>query len=239
MVVIALDASHSPGSVALARGGDLVASDRFGEGASHLVGLGQTVDGLLAAHSLSPRDIDRVALVAGPGSFTGLRIALAWVKGLHAALGMDVVTVGTLELLALPFLHETSPVCAMIDARRGEVYGALYRARNGADGPPCFMAEEVIAPVASDPERFLASVGGETALFVGTGAAAYRSLLDVPARAGARYIIDEPGMFPSTPHLASVAHQLEPLVHDRIGALEPVYLRAAGATRTRLGPLRP
>lgn len=239
MVVVALDASHARGSVALARGGDLLASDRFGEGVSHLVGLGQTVDTLLEAHSLSPRDIDRVALVAGPGSFTGLRIALAWVKGLHAALGMDVVTVGTLELLALPFLHETSPVCAMIDARRREVYGALYRARNGSDATQCVMAEEVIAPVASDPEQFLASVCGETALFVGTGAAAYHSLLEVPARSGARCIIDEPDVFPSTPYLAGVAHHLEPLAHDRIAALEPVYLRAAGARRTRLGPLRP
>ena len=86
MVVVAVDTSHTSGSAALARNGRFVAGDRFGDGASHLVSLGATVDGLLADQGLAPQDIERVALVAGPGSFTGLRIALAWVKGLHAAL---------------------------------------------------------------------------------------------------------------------------------------------------------
>ena len=234
MVIIAVDTSHTSGSAALARDGRFVAGGRFGEGSSHLVGLGATVDRLLADQNLAPQDIERVALVAGPGSFTGLRIALAWVKGLHAAIGMDVVAMGTLELLALPYLDRWDFVCTMIDARRQEIYGALYH-----PDPSGVRARESVAPAASAPDSFLDGLPETPALFVGTGVARYRSLVETQRFAGARLITNEPDLFPSTQHLCAIAPSLDPLSHDQIRSLEPMYLRESGAKRSKLGPINP
>jgi len=237
MVVIALDTSHMRGSASLARDGRFVAGERFGEDATHLVGLGAAVDGILRGDGLAARDIERVALVIGPGSFTGLRIALSWVKGLHAALGVDVVTIGTLELLALPHFVRASRVCSMIDARRGEIYGALYE----TDGPESLRARELMAPRALPPQEFLDALPGSTApaLFVGTGAAAAVELLDARGIPADARIDKDPDVYPSTPHLAVIAHRLTPLAHESIGALEPDYLRPPAAERFPLGPVSP
>ena len=67
----------------------------FREPSTHLVGLGRAVDRTLKAEGLSTGAIDRLAVVTGPGSFTGLRIGLSFAKGLHAATGVQVVTIAT------------------------------------------------------------------------------------------------------------------------------------------------
>jgi tRNA threonylcarbamoyl adenosine modification protein YeaZ len=128
VVVLSIDTSHPEGSVALAAAGVARGHRRFGASSSHLLDLGRCADELLRDNGLAVGDIERVALVKGPGSFTGLRIGLAFVKGLVAALDADVVTVGTLELLAMPLLdaNQRRAVCAMVDARKEEVYGAIY-----------------------------------------------------------------------------------------------------------------
>ncbi|HET6462319.1 MAG TPA: tRNA (adenosine(37)-N6)-threonylcarbamoyltransferase complex dimerization subunit type 1 TsaB, partial [Candidatus Krumholzibacteria bacterium] len=117
MITLSLDTSHPVGSVALARDGELVGSETFREPSSHLVALGHAVDQLLASTALTPAGIDRLAVVTGPGSFTGLRIGLSFAKGLHAARHIPMVTINALQLLALPWLAPGARVCAMIDAR--------------------------------------------------------------------------------------------------------------------------
>ena len=87
MVILAVDTSLQVGSVALARDGTVLGTERFDEPSSHLVALGGAVERLLAAAGLAASDVARVAVVTGPGSFTGLRIGLAFAKGLHAATG--------------------------------------------------------------------------------------------------------------------------------------------------------
>jgi tRNA threonylcarbamoyladenosine biosynthesis protein TsaB len=72
-------------------------------------------------------DIDCFAISIGPGSFTGLRIGLSTVKGLSYATGKPVTTVPTLEALALNFPYSKYPVCTMLDARKHEVYTALFQ----------------------------------------------------------------------------------------------------------------
>jgi tRNA threonylcarbamoyladenosine biosynthesis protein TsaB len=236
MVVVAIDTSHSAGSAALARDGVVVSRATFGEGGSHLVELGRTVDGLLSGVGLGAGDIDRVAFVIGPGSFTGLRIGLSWVKGLHAALGVDVVTMGTLELLALPLLAETASVCAMVDARRDEIYGACFSQPTMRDGVAIGAAAS-IAPVAQAPAAFVERLDAAVEVFVGTGVARYRSLLD--GFAGARFV-DAPGdALPSTAHLAAIAGHLGALPHDRVRTLEPSNLRGSAARKRKLRPIEP
>ena len=119
---------------------------------------------LLARHSVKPEDIDCFAGASGPGSFTGVRIGLACIKGLAEAAGKPALAVGNLEAMAA---FGTAPLRAVVmDARRGEVYGALYDA-----------AGRVVAPatVARFPE-WLASLPA-TVQFVSTDLT--RALLDL------------------------------------------------------------
>jgi len=172
LVVLAVDTSHPLGSVALALDGEKRGEARFGDEASHLVELPRTVDRLLRENGMEASGIDRVALVIGPGSFTGLRVGLSYVKGLYAGLKADVVTIGTLELLALPLLGENKTVCAMVDASKGEVYGAVYEGAS-SDGKQS-AARALVAPQVLSPEKLLQAARPYSPLYAGSGTVRYR-----------------------------------------------------------------
>jgi tRNA threonylcarbamoyladenosine biosynthesis protein TsaB len=233
MVTIAVDTSQPSGSVALARDGELLGAERFRAPASHLVALGHSVERLLSGNGLAPADVDRLAIVVGPGSFTGLRIGLAFVKGLHAARGADVVAIDSLRLLALPLLETHARVCAMIDARRGEVYAAVYERVGEAErlADPS-AAREVLAPCAIAPAALLASLRDAPDAFTGSGAPAHRGA--IAARFPFAAVDGGEDGAPSTPHLARIAHSLRPLDAAAIRDLEPTYVRSSGAERVRL-----
>jgi tRNA A37 threonylcarbamoyladenosine modification protein TsaB len=160
---------------------------------------------------------------------------MAFVKGLCAGLGAEVVTVGTLELLALPRFDRHETVCTLVDAFKGEVYGAVF-ARAGA-GLPAVRARVVVPPCAMEPARFLDALPSAPSLFVGTGVARY---IDVVREKVPRATIAQPADTPpSVEHLALVAHLLDPLSRDGVRALEPDYIRSSGATLKRLKPVDP
>jgi len=226
MIVLAVDTSHPVGSVALAVEGEVIARENFGQGQSHLQGLAQAVDRILHRASRKRWEIQRVALVVGPGSFTGLRIGMAFAKGLRAAVGSELVTLGTLELLALPYAGEDRLVVPMIDARRDEVYAAAYQGRDRATGLP----RSVLEPETSSAADFVRKLPPGRCLFLGTGAVRYRSEIE-----GHREGEFLPGdNLPSAEHLALVAPRLEPLSPQEISALEPFYIRPSDAELKRL-----
>ena len=87
---------------------------------------------LAADHGYEIKDVGLLAVTLGPGSFTGIRVALAFARGISAGLGIDLVGVPTLDVLARPFRHlEGDYVCPLVDAKKGEVFLALYRASQG------------------------------------------------------------------------------------------------------------
>ena len=233
MVTLAVDTSQSVGSVALARDGTVLGAERFHEPAAHLVALGHAVERLLETHGLPPAGVDRLAIVVGPGSFTGLRIGMSFVKGFHAARGADVVTIDALRLLALPLLPARARVCALIDARRGEAYAAVYE-RAGEDeraGDPTAALVRV-PPSALSPAALLASLAQTPPdAFVGNGAGAHRQEIVAAFPLAA---IENGDGAPSTPYLAAIAHRMHPLDHAAIRDLEPTYVRPSGAERLRL-----
>jgi tRNA threonylcarbamoyladenosine biosynthesis protein TsaB len=123
-LVLGIDTTHEFGSLALASGGDLVEEVLLhapaGFGHVLYAYLGQ----LLARHGVEPAMIDCFAAASGPGSFTGVRVGLACIKGLAEAVGKPAAAVGNLEAMAS---FGTAPLRAVVmDARRGEVYGAMY-----------------------------------------------------------------------------------------------------------------
>lgn len=115
------------------------------------------VDALLAEAGLTPDEITALAVDVGPGSFTGVRIGVCHANAMGAALHVPVIGVNALEALAWP-LRGDKPVAALIDARNGNGYGALY----AADG------SVLIPPAAVEIEPFLASLP-ENCLRTGTG----------------------------------------------------------------------
>ena len=124
--ILSLDTTSEHGSLALIENGVIVGelAMHSTEGFGHL--LFGHVNDLLVTHGWLLTDMDAFAAAAGPGSFTGIRVGLAAVKGLGAALGRPVVAVSSLQAVAW---HGSAPLrAALIDARRDEVYGALYSA---------------------------------------------------------------------------------------------------------------
>jgi tRNA threonylcarbamoyladenosine biosynthesis protein TsaB len=124
--VLAVDTTSEFGSIALVEGEKVVEEVPLHspEGFAHIV-FGE-IEALLARHGLRLNQIDAFASASGPGSFTGVRVGLTAVKGLAEATGRKVVAVSNLEALAW---FGSRPLRAtVLDARRGEVYGAVYDA---------------------------------------------------------------------------------------------------------------
>ncbi|MDH4036092.1 MAG: tRNA (adenosine(37)-N6)-threonylcarbamoyltransferase complex dimerization subunit type 1 TsaB [Candidatus Krumholzibacteria bacterium] len=233
MVTLAVDTSHPTGAVSLARDGAHLGTERFARPSSHLVALAHAVEKLLADASLTPRDVARVAVVVGPGSFTGLRIGLSFAKGLHAAGGADIVPIDSLRLLALPLLESHGCVCAMIDARRGEVYAAVYERAAGTEHREDAAATRVVvAPCALAPSAFFDALTVAPDAFVGSGTVAARA--EIAARFPGAVFAPDSGNLPDTAFLAGIAPAMPALVEAAVRRLEPLYVRPSGAERVRL-----
>jgi tRNA threonylcarbamoyladenosine biosynthesis protein TsaB len=129
--ILAVETSTRTGALALLEAGVVVAESRVNITVTHGERLLAAIDGMLRAARWQLADLTAFAVAIGPGSFTGLRIGLSTVKGLAFATGRPVVGVPTLDGLAwsLPFC--AYPVCPMLDARKNEVYAAVYRTSDG------------------------------------------------------------------------------------------------------------
>ena len=133
MMILALESSATACSVALTRDGALMAHAYQHSGLTHSRTLLPMVNNVLTSCGESMEHVDVVAVAAGPGSFTGLRIGVATAKGLAWAGDKDCAACSTLESMAWPLAHMEGKVivCAM-DARRSQVYNAIFLAKDGA-----------------------------------------------------------------------------------------------------------
>ena len=133
MLMLALDASAKAASAALARDGVLLGQYFQNCGLTHSATLLPMAEALLKNCGLSVSDVDIFAVTKGPGSFTGVRIGVATVKGLAWAQDKPCIGVSTLEAMAWNGLcaPEGSLICCAMDARRNQVYNALFCAENG------------------------------------------------------------------------------------------------------------
>ena len=239
MNILAIDTSQPSGSVSIRTNDKDPETILFGTATSHLVEMGDAVAALLDRVGAQPEDIERVALVIGPGSFTGLRIGLAYVKGLFAALGMDVVAIGSLDLLTIPLLGDHDTVCPMVDARKSEVYAAVYRRGESPVAPGSLDSgyRALRRPHAVAPDKFLASLDERPVVFVGSGAVRFRSAIEETLGTDAKFAPD-PFNQPSTAVLCRVGAVRSPLSKDEVSRLEPFYIRPSDATLSSLKRVR-
>ena len=131
MRILAFESSAKAASVALLTDGLLTAERYQNNGQTHSRTMMKLAKDLLDACELSSADLDLVAWANGPGSFTGVRIGAAAAKGLCWGAELPCVPVSTLEAMAWNAVDLDGVICCCMDARRSQVYNALFRAKNG------------------------------------------------------------------------------------------------------------
>lgn len=197
----------------------LQAGQRHGE-----IVLGE-IDALLARAGIALSDLQGIAYGAGPGSFTGLRIACGVVQGLAAARSLPVLGIGTLAAIAEAAGDER--VVACLDARMGEVYHAAYHRKNSRQDASLV---EVIPPGLHPPHE-VPLPSGEGWVGCGAGFAAYPEALC--ARYGGRVERIRPEVFPSAAAIVRLATPRFAAGEGRDAATAaPIYLRDRVALKT-------
>ena len=227
MLVLAVETATPLGSVSLVDEGGVIAERDSGSVTTHSTWLLPAVGELLAEAGVSMRSIDGYAVSVGPGSFTGLRIGLSTVKGLALAAEKPLVGVSTLDALAGLVPRCRYLICPIIDARKKEVYAALYRHRG-----------EEIHRESDDfvlPPGTLADMLAERVLFLGTGGDLYRDVLteSLPGKAlfaSGRFRYPRAGSVGKLGLRRLAGGQVDPL--DRI---EPRYVRLSEAELKKAG----
>jgi tRNA threonylcarbamoyladenosine biosynthesis protein TsaB len=205
MIVLGLDTCLSSCSVAVLDGERVVAATREVMARGHQERLAPMARDVMAQASLAFDRLDRIAVTVGPGSFTGLRVGIAFAKGLALALDKSTVGIGTLEALAA---EADGLVFPAIDARRGQLYLQAFEDRRALMAPDALTAEVAAARIAELSQ-------GRPFTLVGSGAAL---LVDLAPSAT---VLDAPG---------ADARQVARLAQGRSpGPLKPLYLRAPDA----------
>ena len=166
MRVLAVDTTTERGSVAVTDGDSVSGEVRLASPEGHSRRLLPAIDFLLQSLGLLPADVDAFAVTTGPGSFTGLRVGLSTVQGLALGAGRPCLGMSALDVLAARIAGVSPASVALMDAYRGEVYGAIYDEEGRAVGQAVVERPETLA--ARTPE---------VAAFVGDGALRHRELI--------------------------------------------------------------
>jgi len=170
MVVLGLDSTGKSASVALVKDGRVLAEKFQNSGYTHSETLAPMLCELLCETGISAGLVDLIAVTAGPGSFTGIRIGLATVKGFAFLHDTPCQPISTLSCLAYPMADFNGIVCPALDARRGQIYNALFsggqrlvgdRAIAAADlapltGPVCLLGDGAELCLSHLPQAVLA-----------------------------------------------------------------------------------
>lgn len=130
MLMLSLDSSAITASACLTNDDEVLKSEFLNAGLTHSETLLPLVESVMEGYGYS--ELDAIAVNAGPGSFTGVRIGIATVKGLAFSFNTPCVAVSALHSVACNFLGENAVVCAVMDARRGQFYNALFEVRGNS-----------------------------------------------------------------------------------------------------------
>lgn len=228
MIILSIETATMLGGVALLHTEEgLIAERRMNVKSTHSERLMPEMKDMIELAGLSVADLGAVAVSIGPGAFTGLRIGLATAKGLAMSQGLKLAPVPTLEAMAFCLPGMGAPVCTMLDARKGEVYAALYDTSSG-------MPRELIAPSALKAHVFAERIKEnpnkhDKVLFMGQGALVYQD--DIASVLGeAASIAPAHLMVPSPSAVASLGAVILKRggLPDPVG-LAPMYFRKSEA----------
>jgi tRNA threonylcarbamoyladenosine biosynthesis protein TsaB len=218
VLVLALDTTNRAGSVAVVNRGVLLGeivgdpSRNYGERLPH------DLMRVLAAAAIPLEAVDLLAVAAGPGSFTGLRVGIAAMQGLAMATGRKIVPVSALDALAVAGAHGEADVAAWaawIDAQRGEVFASLY----DGTGTRLLAGPSSLPPVPT-LDAWTSALPDVAPVFIGDGAIRHEAVIRERFGPGARIL--------PTPPLAGIIGRLAAAAPDRAvlpHAVVPIYIR--------------
>ncbi|MCI0454096.1 MAG: tRNA (adenosine(37)-N6)-threonylcarbamoyltransferase complex dimerization subunit type 1 TsaB [Candidatus Dadabacteria bacterium] len=227
MRVLGIETSTSSGSVALIEDEKVIGQFFLNIGPAHSEKLLTMVDLLFKEVGIDKNEIEGIAVSIGPGSFTALRVGISTAKGLAFTLGIPVVGVSSLEVLSHNLLFTPFMICPMIDARKKEVYAALFRY---SDSKLDRMSDDSINSHEKICERI-----AEKTIFIGNGALLYRDLL-IDSIGDLALFCPFDFNFPKASNCALiVSSKLKNGRKDDLAALAPQYLRKSEAEIYREG----
>lgn len=225
MLVLGIETSTPICDVALVEDDTVCAQYTLDLGIHHSEHLFLMIQRVLADRQVAITDLDGIAVASGPGSFTGLRIGMSSAKSLCLSAQVPLVGVSTLAGLAFSVGCEGLPVCAMLDARRDQVYAGVYEF---ADGVAIASVQDCAVAIEDILERLPPAV-----LLVGDGAWVHQA--KIRTHLGARAVFANAHL--GRPHAGAIAllgrRQVEKGQFADIDTFEPQYLRASQAEQVR------
>ncbi|MGN0986082.1 MAG: tRNA (adenosine(37)-N6)-threonylcarbamoyltransferase complex dimerization subunit type 1 TsaB [Candidatus Enterenecus sp.] len=228
MKILALETSAVTASVAVTEDEKLLAQSFQNSGLTHSATLMPMVSDLMKNTGLTLEEMDVIAVAAGPGSFTGIRIGVAAAKGLAWPGDKPCAPCSTLESMAWQCAHMEGEICAVMDARRRQVYNARFTARGGVLTRLCEDRAVGLEELAEEAKK-----SGKTQILVGDGA---RLCYNAFENAGVPAVLMPPHLIYQTAWGVARA-ALELAKADRLvpaGQLTPQYHRLSQAERERL-----
>lgn len=235
MLILALDSTSLSGSAALCEDDRLIASFTVNTGNTHSETLLPMVEQVLKVSGHTPADIDLFACTTGPGSFTGVRIGAATIKGLAFGKGRPCIGVSVMDALAEACPMPSGILCPVMNARRGQVYNALFT--YDGEKPTRLCADRALPITELAAELNEPAYAGQAVYLVGDGA---KMVCDAVTETGllpaSRLIrLPENLRWPDAFCVAQTARRLyDTGVRTTDAELTPVYLRMSQAERTKL-----
>lgn len=212
-LILNIDTAAKEAGVSLASEGKVLQARTNGQSLDHAGWIHTAIRELMQA-GITLSDIQAVAVVAGPGSYTGLRVGMATAKGLCYALNIPLISLNTLTIMAHATVDDISPaqlLCPMVDARRLEVFTALYDASLHTLLPPCALI--------LDENSFSAWLKEHEIIFFGNGSSKWKQMVQ-HENAIFRNISYTPGDTAAVSYDAFERHAFSELAYT-----EPIYLK--------------
>jgi len=223
VLVLALDTTTRSGSAAVVDNGSLVSEIVGDDSLTHGERLPRDLMRILDAAGVPLEAIDLLAVAAGPGSFTGLRVGIAAMQGLAMSIDRKIVPVSALDALAAAGADGRAPVAAWIDAQRGEVFATLY----DESGVRVVAGPSSLSPMRT-LESWQTSIAESGVRFIGTGATRYEAT--IRQRFGSiAQVLPTPPLAGVIGRLAAAAPARAVLPH----AVVPIYVRRSDAEIAR------
>ncbi|MGL4403847.1 MAG: tRNA (adenosine(37)-N6)-threonylcarbamoyltransferase complex dimerization subunit type 1 TsaB [Fusobacteriaceae bacterium] len=223
MLILAIDTSTKIGSVALyEKNKGLLAEITLNSGNNHSENIMNSIDQLFKLTGKKTEEIDRVAVSTGPGSFTGIRIAVSVAKGLAYSLESEIVGINELDAIANLAGEFSGEIISLIDARKERAYFAGYKKENGVLVRKTEYRDGELTDL-------LKNYKGKETLFLGDGALNYKDLIISMMGEDAKFYHDIMSL-PRASVLAYLAAEKNP---DNLMGLEPYYVNKSQAEREK------
>jgi tRNA threonylcarbamoyladenosine biosynthesis protein TsaB len=223
MKILGLDTATLCGSLGIIDDDEVVAEYALRREETLSARLLPAIQTLLAEARLDLHEIDGIAVSLGPGSFTGLRVGLSAVKGLALATEMPVAGIPTLDALACNLPFTPYQICPLLDARKGQIYTALYKNRAGG------LHEQVTPYQVLSPAALIEAIPHQETVFLGDGVEVCRELITQQLAEKALFAPLHLGFLRGTTVAELGLRRILRGERDDISSLVPIYVRPSDA----------